>query len=253
MKSAPIDQTEIEKRIRGHLDELLALWWAEQGQAKNRDLDLIAHVLPCGRDRPIRVLDLCCGPGDVGRAIRRVFPKAEVDGIDRDPFLVSICALANRRERIAGQITICDLQESNLKAVLTGPYDVVAIANALHWFAVKRIGSLLAEVRALLRDGGVFVFAEPASAGAAFGAGFREWKEEQPARYSQANWLRFWNTANAILGYDHIALLGSRDDDHIDEDFSATDWLRLVEKAGFRSAEVLLRDADEVIVAAVKT
>ena len=67
---APISQTEIETRISGHLDELLELWWAEQGVSKPRDLQLIASALPFARDRAVRVLDLCCGPGDVGRAIR---------------------------------------------------------------------------------------------------------------------------------------------------------------------------------------
>jgi hypothetical protein len=30
----PISQAEIEARISGHLDELLELWWAEQGVSK---------------------------------------------------------------------------------------------------------------------------------------------------------------------------------------------------------------------------
>jgi len=46
MQPPPISQDEIDARIAGHLDELLALWQAEQGEAKARDLDLIAAVLP---------------------------------------------------------------------------------------------------------------------------------------------------------------------------------------------------------------
>src|SRR5262249_6213120 len=104
MQPPPISQAEIETRIGAYLDELLKLWWAEQGAAKTRDLELIATVLPFPRDQSLRVLDLCCGPGDVGRAIRRQFPNAQIDCVDRDPFLTSICTGVNRRDKIPGRI-----------------------------------------------------------------------------------------------------------------------------------------------------
>jgi len=76
MQSPPIATAEINKRVAGHIDELLKLWWAEQGPGKPNDLELIARAIPFPRDSAIRVLDLCCGPGDVGRAIHRIYPKA---------------------------------------------------------------------------------------------------------------------------------------------------------------------------------
>ena len=106
MQPPPISQDEIDARIAGHLDELLALWNAEQGEAKTRDLELIAAVLPLAGDQPLRVLDLCCGPGDVGRAVQRRFPNAHVDGVDRDPFLTSICRGVNGRSGAKGE-TFC--------------------------------------------------------------------------------------------------------------------------------------------------
>jgi hypothetical protein len=62
MQPPPISQDEIDAKIAGHLDELLALWQTEQGEAKARDLNLIAAVLPLAGDQPLRFLDLCCGP-----------------------------------------------------------------------------------------------------------------------------------------------------------------------------------------------
>src|SRR5207344_3469659 len=106
MQSLPISQAEIEARIHDHIDELLELWWAEQGASKTKDLELIASAIPFSPGDAIRVLDLCCGPGDVGRAIRQVYPMAQVDGIDRDPFLTSICRAVNQRDRIAGTIIV---------------------------------------------------------------------------------------------------------------------------------------------------
>src|SRR6185295_5714532 len=86
MQPPPISRTEIDSRINGHIDELLELWWAEQGASKPKDLELIALAMPFPRGQAIRALDLCCGPGDVGRAIRQIYPKAQIDCIDQDPF-----------------------------------------------------------------------------------------------------------------------------------------------------------------------
>jgi SAM-dependent methyltransferase len=251
MQTPPITPSEIETRISGHLNELLELWWAEQGAEKKRDLQLIAEILPFPRDNALRVLDLCCGPGDVGRAMRRVYPKAQIDCIDRDPFLTAICTGVNRREAVPGRIITKDLEDDDWRGDLLSGYHVVATINALHWFTLERAGSLLREVRDLLRSGGIFVFAEPAVPEPPFSKGFDDWKSRQPSRYSRENWLRFWSRANAILGYDHIALLGSRERDRIDE-MSVQGWIDLVRGAGFERPEILWRDADEVIIAAVK-
>jgi len=252
MQSPPIPQAEIDARIKGHLDELLELWWAEQGVSKPRDLELIALALPFPRGDAIRALDLCCGPGDVGRAIRSVYPKARIDCIDRDPFLTSICRAINQRERIPGALVVKDLAEENWRDVLTDEYDVVATVNALHWFDARRAGQLVEEIHETLRDGGLFVFAEPACPETPFQTGFEEWKAKQPARYSRENWERFWSRANALLGYDHPALWGPRQTSRIDDELSVSGWIRLVERAGFRLVDVLLRDADQVVIAARK-
>lgn len=251
MQSPPISQAEIDQRIAGHLDELLQLWWVEQGGAeKTRDLELIASSLPFPRSQAIRVLDLCCGPGDVGRTIRKVYPQAHVDCIDRDPFLTSICRAVNQRERIPGKIVVRDLKDKGWRDELPGEYDVVAMVSALHWFSAGRARELICDVHATLRRGGVFLLAEPASPETPFAAGFAEWKAKQPPRYSRENWERFWFRANSILGYDHIKLLGSPGDDRIGESMMVADWMRLIEAAGFSAVDVLLRDADQTIMGA---
>jgi SAM-dependent methyltransferase len=253
MQSPPIGQAEIEHRISEHLDELLELWAAEQGAAKLRDLELMASALPFPRDRPIQTLDLCCGPGDVGRAVRARYSSARIDGVDRDPFLTSICIGVNRRLGIAGEITVLDLLETDWHAGFCGGYDAVVTANALHWFNPERAGQLLSDVFRLLSPGGAFLFAEPASSEKPFKAGLADWKAKQAPRYSRENWERFWSRANELLGYDHTKLLGPRDADRIgDVGMSVSGWVDLLNKAGFVSCDVLLRDADEVIVGAVK-
>jgi trans-aconitate methyltransferase len=122
-----LTQSQIEEKLTDkELDELLRLYWTEQGQEKRRDLDLMVAAIPFPRDAPVRVLDLCCGPGDVGRAIRARYPNARIDCVDRDEFLISICIRINRREKVSGQTFVRDLWEADWHEGLQ-PYDVVGM------------------------------------------------------------------------------------------------------------------------------
>jgi SAM-dependent methyltransferase len=214
---------------------------------------LIALAIPFPRDAAIRVLDLCCGPGDVGRAIRQVYPKAQIDCVDRDPFLTSICRIVNARDHITGKLVVRDLADDGWLDALPGNYDVVATVNALHWFDTARAAQLVKDVHGTLRVGGMFLLAEPVSPQTPFAAGFEQWKTKQPPRYTRENWQRFWGRANALLGYDHTTLLGPRVANRIDEDMSVAGWIRLLEGAAFESIDVLLRDADQVVIAGLKS
>jgi SAM-dependent methyltransferase len=253
MQCPPISQAEIDARIHEHVDELLHLWWAEQGASKPNDLELIALAIPFPRGQAIRVLDLCCGPGDAGRAIRRIYPNAHVDFIDRDPFLSSICAAVNRRDGVPGTLVVKDLEDDGWVDTLPGDYDVVATVNALHWFDARRAAQLLKDVHGTLRGRGVFVLAEPACPEPPFAAGFDEWKSQQPSRYSRERWQQFWSTANALLGYDHTSLLGPPEAKRIGDGMSVAGWIGLLQHAGFAFTDVLLRDADQTIIGALKS
>jgi SAM-dependent methyltransferase len=253
MQSPPISQAEIDARIHRYIDELLKLWWAEQGASKAKDLQLIASAISSPRNQAIRALDLCCGPGDVGRAIRKVYPTAQIDCVDRDPFLTSICRAVNQRDGIPGTLVVSDLKDDGWLDQLPGNYDVVAAVNALHWFDAGRAAHLVEDVHGTLREGGLFLLAEPACPETPFAAGFDEWKARQPPRYTRENWQRFWSRANALLGYDHTTLLGSGQANRIGDNLSVAGWIRLLERAGFGLIDVLLRDADQVVIGALKS
>jgi SAM-dependent methyltransferase len=189
----------------------------------------------------------------VGRAIRQIYPNAQIDCIDRDPFLTSICAAVNQRDRVPGTLVVRDLTDDGWVDKLPGDYDVVATVNALHWFDAARGAQLVKDVHGILRGGGLFVLAEPVCPETPFAAGFDEWKAKQPPRYSREHWERFWSRANALLGYDHTALLGPRQANRIGDGMSVAGWIRLLEHAGFELSDVLRRDADQAIIGAVKS
>lgn len=254
MRQPPIDQQEIRARISDHTDELMNLWWAEQGGAtKERDLSIASSCIPFPRDRALRAMDLCCGPGDLGRAIRWNHPDARVDFVDRDPLLLSICREFNGRAGLPGTYRQLDLNDESWSDGLAArDYDVVAVANAIHWLSVPRAETVLGDVHRLLDDGGTLVLAEPVSPEAPFAPGFDGWKQRQPPRYEQRNWMAFWDRANALVGYDHTELLGARTDSRIGDGMTVHGWVELVEASGFRTVDVLWRDADVVIIAARK-
>lgn len=253
MKLPPITEPEIDARITEHVQELLQLWWAEQGFAKERDLEILASSIPFKRDHALRTMDLCCGPGDVGRAIRQIYPNADVDFVDRDPLLLSICRGFNQRAAIPGTYRQLDLKdESWCQGLEIGRYDVVAIANSLHWLDEVRVDAVLGDVNKLLCAGGILLFAEPARPEALFALGFDEWKRRQPPRYEPERWHAFWGRVNSLLGYDHTELLGSPNDPRIGDNMTVAGWIELAKNRSFRTVDVLWRDADVVIVAAQK-
>jgi SAM-dependent methyltransferase len=243
---SPLSQAEIAGKLRDqNLDEWLQLWSATQGASKRVCLELMAAALSFAADESLLVLDICCGPGDVGREIRSRFPKARVDCVDRDLFLLSLCTAFNRREGIPGDAYIRDMWKADWRDGLARNYDVVATANALHWFDVRRVAELFADVAQLLRRGGVFLFLEPARTEAAL-ASLSEDEER--------TWERFWTRANELLGYDHTKMLGSREPTLIgDRGLPDQEWVRLLKNAGFDSVDVLLKDNEKVVLAAHKT
>src|SRR5437773_1350170 len=106
----PLTETQIAEKLSSeNLDELLQLWRTEQGVGKRRDLELMAAALPFQTDANLRVLDMCCGPGDVGRSIWDRYRNARIDCVDRDVFLISICDGINRREGVSAENFVRDL------------------------------------------------------------------------------------------------------------------------------------------------
>jgi SAM-dependent methyltransferase len=254
MQQPPVDQSEIDARIKDHVEELLRLWWAEQGgAAKGRDLQIVSSSIPFPRDRALRAVDLCCGPGDLGRAIRQNYPNAQIDFVDRDPLLLSICRGFNGQAGMPGTYRQLDLNDESWSQDLrAGHYDVIAAANAIHWLSAVRAEAVFGDIHRLLDDGGTFFFAEPATPEVLFAPGFDEWKTRQPPRYEQGNWKAFWARANSLVGYDHTELLGSREGGRIDDEMTVRGWIDLAETSHFQTVDVLWRDADVVIVAAQK-
>jgi len=250
----PLTQIEIVEKLRDeNLDKWLELWWKEQGPAKRSSLEMMAAAIPFPADQNLRVLDVCCGPGDAGRAIFSRFPNAHIDFVDRDLFFTSLCSAVNQRDSISGETFVRDLLDPDWHRDLIHSYDVVVVANGLHWFRIDQATKLFADVYNVLRTGGTFLILEPVSPESPFAPGFATWQRTQPSQHKQADWTRFWSSVNNLLGYDHTEeLFGHAEENRIGDRLSVLGWIGLLRAAGFDSIDVLSRDAEKAVLAALK-
>lgn len=141
-----------------------------------RRYDLLNRLLTLGLDErwrtmavqrcldgdPRRVLDLCCGTGDLAARLRRAAPvSAEVVGLDYSPRMLDV---ARRKLARSSPEQAVELVEGNAAEMpfADGEFDAVGIAFAfrnLTWRNPLR-DAALAEVRRVLRPGGRFVVVE---------------------------------------------------------------------------------------------
>ncbi|GIJ09384.1 class I SAM-dependent methyltransferase [Micromonospora andamanensis] len=107
---------------------------------------------------PPRLLDLAGGTGTISlRALHR-FPDAEITLVDLDPALLAL-ATASLGDRAT--VVTTDLSRSDWTTALPHlRYDAVLTATALHWLPADRLGTLYAEIREVLRPGGLFINAD---------------------------------------------------------------------------------------------
>ncbi|MFC0505774.1 class I SAM-dependent methyltransferase [Micromonospora costi] len=107
---------------------------------------------------PPRLLDLAGGTGTISLRTLARFPGAEVTLVDLDPALLAIAEAS-----LAGRATVvtADLARPDWTAALPHrEYDAVLTATALHWLPAERLTRLYAEIREVLRPGGILANAD---------------------------------------------------------------------------------------------
>ena len=137
--------------------------WDRQQEAylpdREHRFEVMLDAVDAVRDAaPPRLLDLAGGTGTISlRALRR-FPDAEVTLVDLDPALLALAA-ASLGDRAT--VVTADLGRPDWPAALPHQrYDAVLTATALHWLPAERLAALYAEIRDVLRPGGLLVNAD---------------------------------------------------------------------------------------------
>ena len=218
-------------------------------------LDVVDAVAGGGAPR---VLDLAGGTGSISlRALAR-FPGAEVTLLDLDPVLLAI-ATASLGDRAA--IVNADLNRPEWTAALPrAGFDAVLTATALHWLTPERLSTLYAEIRTVLRPGGVLVNADHMPDDGLPGLTERlvaRADAGRDARYAAGavlSWRDWWDRLadDPVLG----PLLAQRravyPDGHHVEWLPPVSWhLEALWAAGFREVGTVWRGGADAAVAAV--
>jgi trans-aconitate 2-methyltransferase len=126
-----------------------ALYAANTAHHRRLDDDFLGGLtLPAGA----RVLDVGCGVGDFTARLAALGADLEVLGVDADPGMI---ATAARHASPSVRFAVCRAQELD-RVVPADSTDAVFSVAALHWLPAADHPGMLAQVRRVLRTGGLF-------------------------------------------------------------------------------------------------
>jgi hypothetical protein len=195
-------------------EELLAAWHIQQtafiefrDQRVKAMLEMLAAAHP--EDRPLRVLDLGCGPGSLCDAVADRFPDAEVVGVDRDPILLRLGRETNRHgERM--RLLDLDLAAPGwVHEVGQERFDAVVSATALHWLNPDKLAGLYVALPQVLNPGAVFLNADHLYFDGAAESFVKGVAEEQREKFRLAaidsgamTWEAWWEAARSVPGWE---------------------------------------------------
>ena len=221
-------------------------------------LDAVAAVT---EGRAPRLLDLAGGTGTISLRTLARFPQARVTVLDQDPVLLTI-AESSLRDRAT--LVDADLGDSGWREKLPdgGEFDAVLTATALHWLPAERVAALYAEIREVLRPGGVFVNADhmpeeglPVLSGK-LNEHARVKREARYATGASTSWPDWWARAAAAeqlaaKAVERARIYPARD--HAQEWLPPAAWhVETLRAAGYSEAGLIWRGGTDAAVAGLR-
>lgn len=209
---------------------------------------------------PARLLDLACGPGSISHRAARLFPDAEIVGIDMDPFLLELARRSNDSERVRFAET--DLREDDWDTVLgDAPFDAVCSATALHYLEPGRLAEVAQVLGRRVRPGGVIVNIDTMRLGPAqlprldaLAAGMRQHIWDGSHADGVEDWASWWAAAHDVPAF--ADLLAAREHRFRTKrqgaEITLTDMHEAFRKAGFAETGVLAQVADKHTFVAIR-
>lgn len=207
---------------------------------------------------PDLVLDLACGPGSITQRVLNRFPAAKVVATDIDPLLLDLA-----RDAFAGdervRVVARQLADADWTDGLTGGFDAVLTATAMHWLPAPALAGVYAGAARLLRSGGVFAnadhmpVAEPVLRAAAdavhdrhlrqtFEVGLENCDQWYERAYGESPYRGWWADRERAFAHWSGDLL-EREGWHVD----------LLRRSGFERAGTIWRRGNDAIVMAVRS
>lgn len=221
---------------------------------------VIADVVEelAGRPDPL-IVDLGIGPGSLAARLLTRIPGATVVGVDADPLLRGLAALAHGSDRL--RIVAADLREDgwfDALGVDRAP-DAFVSTTALHWMDRTSLRTLIARCGAALRPGGVFVDGDHLHEGAV-GPRLDDLTRTLTTRRARRagveraeDWAAWWGAVHQASELAELVRARAGGFAHdVDDPATVHDYLAFLREAGFSEAGPVWQSGDDRVIVGIR-
>jgi trans-aconitate methyltransferase len=219
--------------------------------------ETLVHVVKANTPNPLAILDLGCGTGSVMQEFSDAFPAAELMGIDFDFTLLSLAKERLAKDSSRVSFIQADLRKTDWAEGVSGRFDGVLSATALHWLSDGELATLYCRIYSILKPGGIFLNADHVACPNVFVQ--QHWQEQKrlmtPKTENQKEpWVAFWEDYFRELGDDSkVKRNAIQGDWHGIEEGLPLEWhFAALKKAGFASADCFYRFFGDAIYGGIK-
>ncbi len=181
---------------------------------------------------PARVLDLGAGTGLLSGMVAAAHPGAELVLVDGAPAMLDLARERLRRHPAVTYLT-ADLRDE----LPPGPFDAVVSALAIHHLDDGAKRRLVDRVRAVLRPGGVFSWAEQVAG---------------PTPELESRYVERWIARCRAAGVEEAALQESLARQAVDLHLPEGPQLAWLAEAGFSTVDLAFKDERFAVLVAVR-
>lgn len=247
-------------------DDLLAKWNEQQRifmEYREHRVEVMAKVINAlakPEGRPIRVLDLGCGPGSVSHQILDLVPGCEVVGVDRDPLLLRIAKETNPAPERMHLVDANLMEPGWSKALPFDQFDALVSATALHWLTPGGLANVYTEAASVMGPGGLLMNAdhlyyrtEGKSVLHQVAEDLRDAHKANALANGAQDWDVWWDAARATPELAEEAELHRQRwaEKHVPAYVTREFHIEAMRAAGCVEADVIWRDFDDIVLCGV--